>query len=413
MARIVKVADPANDKAKPYEVRWSWYDAEGKRHFKKARYRTRREADAKRREVEDAVAAANLPDYAGGKESVTAWGERWLDSREPLVKISTYRSYLAIWNTSVKPTWGGRRISAISTADVQDWVTQLLRSDRKPPTIKHHVWLLGQVVASAVRARAITYNPVRDVQLPTDRAVGRLPHQPHFLTAEEVEVIAAAMSETTHGALVRFMAWTGLRTGEVSGLNVGDVDLMRRTLTVRRTAYRDKGNAWREDTPKSGKGRTVPLMPWITDDLRALLAIHPNRNDASAPLWPGAHVGGHTHGTGDGPASGALDWSSRWEPATFRRNRFKPALTGAGVTRTVRLHDLRHSFASLCASEGIPSAQVAQWMGHASDVITREVYTHLFDHDTAKYAERLAARGRPRAPRPVREATVTDLRRAR
>jgi hypothetical protein len=103
MARIVKVADATNDKAKPYEVRWSWYDAEGKRHFKKARYRTRREADAKRREVEDAVAAAILPDYAGGKESVTAWGERWLASKRSACKPSTLRSYEAIWKASVKP----------------------------------------------------------------------------------------------------------------------------------------------------------------------------------------------------------------------------------------------------------------------------------------------------------------------
>jgi integrase len=85
------------------------------------------------------------------------------------------------------------------------------------------------------------------------------------------------------------------------------------------------------------------------------------------------------------------------EPATFRRNRFKPALTGAGVTRTVRLHDLRHSFASLCASEGIPSAQVAQWMGHASDVITREVYTHLFTADADRAAKAMARDGRPEA----------------
>ena len=92
MARIVKVRTSATS-PKPYEVRWSWYDANGKRHFKKASYRTEHEARAKKREVEDAVAAANLPDYAGGRQSVSHWGERWLAAKQPVLKPSTYRSY--------------------------------------------------------------------------------------------------------------------------------------------------------------------------------------------------------------------------------------------------------------------------------------------------------------------------------
>lgn len=394
MARIVKVQTSATS-PRPYEVRWSWYDANGKRKFKKERFRTEREAKAKKREVEDAVASGNLPDYAGGRQSVAHWGDGWLKYKKDLLKSNTYRSYKAIWESSVKPKWGARRINAITIGDVQDWIAELLQSGKKPPTIRHHVWVLGQVFAYAARSRAIAHNPVRDVQLPTDRAVGRTPHEPRFLTAEEVEAIAVELAQPTHAALVRFMAWTGLRTGEVAGLNIGDVDLLRKTVTVRRTAYRIGGAAWREDTPKSGKVRTVPLMPWVVDDLGDLLSIHPHATNPRAPLWPGAHVGGHTHGAQGGVSSGALDFSSRWDATTFRRNRFRAAVVGAGIEGAVRLHDLRHTYASLCASEGIPSAQVAKWMGHASDVITRVIYTHLFDSDTVKHSERLAARGRP------------------
>jgi site-specific recombinase XerD len=95
----------------------------------------------------------------------------------------------------------------VTVADVQEWVTRLLDRALTPPTIRHHVWVLGQTFATAARARAITYNPVRDVSLPTDRSVGRLPHEPHFLTAEEVEAVAGQLDTTPpYGLLVRFTA---------------------------------------------------------------------------------------------------------------------------------------------------------------------------------------------------------------
>ena len=410
MARIVKV-DTSATSPRPYEVRWSWYDATGKRKFKKARYRTEREAKAKKREVEDSVAAANLPDYAGGRQAVAHWGVQWLEQKRTLRKPSTFRGYKAIWDGSVEPQWGASRINTVTTADIQQWITKLLQDGKQPPTIRHHVWVLGQVFAYAARSRAITYNPVRDVELPTDRSTGRLPYSPQFLTAEEVESIAAALAEPW-GSLVRFMAWTGLRTGEVSGLNIADVDLMRKTVTVRRTRS-VRGGIWTEHTPKSGKPRTVPLVPWVADDLRDLLAAHPYATEPTAPLWPGTRAGGGAHNAAGRFAaeghSGSVDYTRPWEAGTFLRRRFRPTTQALGIG-SPRLHDLRHTFASLCASRGVPSQQVADWLGHANDLITRQIYTHLFDTDSALHADRLASRGRPVAQAP---ASVTRLREAR
>lgn len=199
--------------------------------------------------------------------------------------------------------------------------------------------------------------------------------------------------------LVRFIAWTGLRTGEVSGLNVGDVDLLHHSVRIRRTRTR-RGGEWVEHTPKSGKARTVPMMPWVEEDVRALLASHPRAHDPGAPLWPGSRPGGSGSGR-DGrfttaQASGSVDFGQPWEPGTFLRRRFRPATLSVGLG-SVRLHDLRHTFASLAASRGVPSPQVAEWLGHSDDVITRQIYTHLFATDTALNVARLAGEGRPRA----------------
>ncbi len=105
------------------------------------------------------------------------------------------------------------------------------------------------------------------------------------------------------------------------------------------------------------------------------------------------------------------------EPGTFYRRRFVPACVAAGVAAKgkgngVRFHDLRHTFASLCNSRGLSSHQVAKWMGHANDVITRVIYTHLFDADTTQAIEALGSGGRPIAPPSsgVGVATVTEIR---
>lgn len=399
MARVVKVK--VGEYGKPYEVRWSWYDAEGERHFRKERYRTEREAKAKKREVEQSVADANLPDYAAGRASFSEWAERWHRAVAATSKPSTARGYRSILDGSVLPAFGARRIRSITTADVQDWVTVLLESGRTPPTIKHHVSVARRVFAEAARGRAIPYNPALDVRLPTDRSVGRSKPEPRFLTAEEVARLAAHLDETAwpYGLLVTFAAYTGLRAGELAGLNIGDVDPLRSVVHVRRTRRKVKGG-WEVHTPKSGKSRRVPMPRWLGEDVAAYMAQHPHRTDADAALWPGREAGRYERGS-DGASRyrpAALDYNKPFEPGTFYKRLFQPALAAVGLPcgrGGVRLHDLRHTYASLTASAGIPAYRLAEYMGHASEVVTRSIYTHLFATDADADMERLA---RPEVP---------------
>lgn len=394
MARIVKV--PVGQYGRPYEVRWSWYDADGSRHFKKERFRTEREAKAKKREVEQSVADANLPDYAAGRASFGEWAERWFRAVAATSKPSTARGYRNILDGSVLPAFGARRIRAITTADLQDWITTLLESGKTPPTIKHHVGTVRRVMAEAARSRAITYNPALDVRLPTDRAVGRAKPEPRFLTAEEVARVAAHLDERAwpYGLLVTFAAYTGLRAGELAGLNIGDVDPLRSVVHVRRTRRKVKGG-WEVHTPKSGKVRRVPMPRWLGEDLAAYMAQHPRRGDAEAPLWPGRRAGGYEAAEGGGSRyrRAVLDYDKPFEPGTFYKRLFQPALAAVGLPSGgggVRLHDLRHTYASLSASAGIPAYRLAEYMGHASEAVTRLVYTHLFASDAQSDMERLA-----------------------
>jgi integrase len=205
-----------------------------------------------------------------------------------------------------------------------------------------------------------------------------------FLSPEQVEALAHVLDgHPPYGLLIRFIAYTGLRAGEVAGLNVGDVLLGR--VQVHRTRDKVRGG-WREGTPKSeASTRLVPLPPWLREELGRYLANeHPNGSDAASPLWPGRHR------YPDLLTKGTLDWSEPWERDCFYRSAFKPALLRAGLPASVRLHDLRHTYASICASAGIPPYRVAAYLGHAQVTTTLSIYTHLFDADSTDDMDRLA-----------------------
>src|SRR4051794_10196613 len=119
MARIVKVK--VGEHGKPYEVRWSWYDAKGNRKFKKERFSRLDDAKARKREVEQRVADATLPDYAGGRKSLRHWAERWFEMKASKVKPKTAHGYRSILDSSVLPMFGDSRVRAITAADLQEW----------------------------------------------------------------------------------------------------------------------------------------------------------------------------------------------------------------------------------------------------------------------------------------------------
>ncbi|WP_170119784.1 hypothetical protein [Branchiibius hedensis] len=110
--------------------------------------------------------------------------------------------------------------------------------------------------------------------------------------------MAAELADAPPAALmVRFASFTGLRAGEMTGLQIRDVNLFKRTVSVERTVQRIRGE-WVTGTPKSLRSRrTVPILhPGLLDDLAAFLAEHPARTDPAARLWPGREPGTHPRG---------------------------------------------------------------------------------------------------------------------
>ena len=365
-----------------YEVRWR--DPDGK-HRQKS-FRTYKDAKAFKPLHEADTLRGELRDYDAAGRLLRDAAEAWFRTLE--VKPKTRKGYRDVLDVHVLPALGHRKLATITPADCREFVQTLKAKRLAPATIRAAYAPLRRILAQAVEDRALKFNPAVGVRLPTDRTENRPSFAAHFLSEQAVAALAETMDtiEPVYGLLVRFAAYTGLRAGELAGLNVGDLDLLRREVRVVRTRSRNR-DGWTTSTPKSERSRrTVPLPPWLADDLAAYLTIHPKPAGFDSPLFPGRRRF---------PTSliaGPLDWSSPWDRDPFYKNHFKPALSRAGLPTDVRIHDLRHTYASICAAQGIPLYRVSRRMGHSGIAITDQLYTHLFATDDAAD---MALLGRP------------------
>jgi integrase len=159
---------------------------------------------------------------------------------------------------------------------------------------------------------------------------------------------------------------------------------VRASVDVRRAKKLQAGH-WVTDTLKSAKStRTVPLPPWLAERMAHYLAEHPRADEPTAPLWPNRALGGsRRRGC---RAVAPLDFSEPVETGAFYKNLLRPALEAVGLpanrpatkdapaVQGVRLHDLRHTFATLQLSSGVHFMQVSKWLGHSTFTLTLDVY---------------------------------------
>ncbi|GAA1799378.1 site-specific integrase [Leucobacter iarius] len=147
---------------------------------------------------------------------------------------------------------------------------------------------------------------------------------------------------------------------------------------MRQTAQRVKGQGWVFGTPKSARStREVPLLDFsLLADLQSHLTRHPKRHDPEALFWPGR-----------APGSREPDYDRVLDGSRFLRNHFDPAVKRAGLPK-MRVHDLRHTAASIWLAAGITPYEVSRWMGHASVTTTDSIYGHLYPTDYNEHSKR-------------------------
>ena len=308
-----------------------------------AGYFTKRTAEAWLRETLDEARRGTLPGMVRTGATFADASAEWLrhaqqDRACKPSTLSDYRHTVARLNRDL----GDLPLEAITAEELERWKASLVGVSNR--TVQKYLVVLHGVFRRAARVWRLPANPATDIE----RLRVRVSSDIDAFSPEEVHALVRAAGSEQDAALFLTAAFTGLRLGELLALRWGDLDFARETIRVRRS-YNVHGGV---GTPKSGKVRSVPMVPDVGRALDRL--SRRERFTGDHDLVFRGELGGH------------LD-------ATALRVRYKAALARAGL-RALRFHDLRHTFGTL-AIDKASILQVKEWMGH-SDVQTTMRYLH-------------------------------------
>ena len=274
--------------------------------------------------------------------------------------------------------WDEKQIGSITTRDVRAIVRKVRTAGRAVGT-EHHVYdTLNGVLKFAVRDGYIKKNPAATVREDL-RGSAEKDYVGQALTIEQGESIVAALPEGRFRTYGLVGLWTGMRSGELAGLRVRNINFDKLTIQVDET-IEDIGGELRPGTTKNrkSKGRRIPVPKAIMDQIAAYIESAGLAGDDYVFAVPG----------------------KLFSHANFYERQWKPACKEAGLVGT-RFHTLRHTFITLRAREGVPDYLLMAWAGH-SNISTTMIYTHVFqddpnDHDVA---ERIFSAQRRETPKP-------------
>lgn len=320
-----------------------WRDQGGKQRAKAIGSR-KRDAEAYLSQVSVQVLDGTFRDIQ--KITFPVFAEQWLhDYAAVQVKPSTYARYKEIINGSLVPFFGDVLLASITTAQVQKYVALGLSEGKAPATVQKALVLMKNMFKRAVEWDYLKQNPAVPVKPP------KIPHQEmDFLTPDEIRAFIAAADDRWRPFFYTAI-FTGMRLGELLGLQWSDIDWNSGVIHVRRSVW---NNTFQE--PKSRSSiRKIGMAPSLMKVLKDYSEDAPQSDDDLVFCNDG----------------GGLLFETN-----IRNRVFNPTLKKAGL-RKIRIHDLRHTYASLLINQGENLKYVQQQLGHASITTTVDRYGHL------------------------------------
>jgi len=320
-------------------------DAAGKEHAR--HFKLKRDAQRWLDEVAASVLTGQYVDPKAGRVTWSSWTVAWMD-RQTWAAGTREAAETAIESVP----WGDDAISTVKPSHVQAWVSGESKRGLAASTLRTRLNYVQMAFRAAVADRVIPVSPAVGMKPPRQR---RSDASMRILTENQ----ARAVLEVAGGfrPFVEVCLFAGLRLGEAAGLQVGDINFLRRTIDVHHQVQGATNKAARLVPPKYGSERTVFVPAALVDSLAAHVARE-GVVDAEDQLFltPLQRLW-HRNNAGD----------------EFRRIR-----DAAGLGGDVTLHTLRHTFASNLIAQGCDVVTVQRALGHAQPSVTLNVYSHLW-----------------------------------
>lgn len=321
-----------------------------KRFRRSSGSRLKREAEALERQWRaEAEKPPPTPEQTKNQAAFSGFAKHWYDLHVVVnLKPTTARGYEQTLRVHLVPYFGDRNLRSITVMDIEEYKALKVKK-LAPKTVNNHLGILSMLFRKAVVWRYADANPVTGIGL-----LKPPPTEMEFWVPEQSDAFLGSVLKHRPEWYPFFLCAlrTGMRLGELLALQWGDLDFKLGQINIRRSYSHD-----RVTTPKSGKGRVLPMSPELQE---ALLR--------------------HRHLKGDLVFS---DADGQYLRRSKVKHPFWTCIRLAGVKR-IRIHDLRHTFASQLVMKGVPLRGIQELLGH-SDISMTMRYAHLAPGVTHNY----------------------------
>ncbi len=343
---------------------------------------SRRQADARLLELLQTKSVGQLQPRA--HMNLRDLVKEWMQLKEHEVSARTMEGYRHALEHNVLPSLGHRKIGDIHLREVDALYGAMARGELPAPSggkgvtgralgarsIRLAHTALSQALALAVRWGMIPHNPAAEASLPSYRA-----REKQVLSVSERDRFLTACKASFYGAFYQLLLDTGLRPGEACGLRWEDVDLAYGRLTVQRTVTKGKSSDGLLAEPKTTRSRrTVPLLGGLRDELARHM-------DLQRGL--GLDDSGFVFTNQEG---------RMLRPWAFSTGDLRRLLKQAGITKSVTLYSLRHTFATAAVAASVPLKVVSDLMGHSTISVTADTYSHVDAETTEDWMRKFDTR---------------------
>jgi len=277
---------------------------------------------------------------------------------ETRLREHTMRTKKYIVELKILPYFGNKRVNDITAADIRQWQNELIKMGYSPTYLKTINNQLSAIFNYAVQYYDLKSNPCEKAgSMGKSKA-----EEMDFWTGEEFrKFIDSVMNKRLSYMAFMTLYWTGMRLGELLALNPKDVDLKKRTISITKS-YQRLGKKDVITPPKTPKSKRVITIPeFLAADIK----------DYMDSLYD-------------------LQEDDRLFPITkyYLEHEMQRGIKESGVKR-IRVHDLRHSHASMLIELGFSPLEIANRLGHEKVETTLNTYAHLYPNKQTKLAERL------------------------
>ena len=346
--------------------------------------------------VDEAKRSNLLPGVDGKSVTLSEWFEEWfVKYKAPMLKDggspSYKRKFLNYYGTRI----GSKPLADIRQIHVQTAIADMLKEGRTSRSVREATGILQGCVEAAIANGLMFLNPVLGVMIPKCEKVER-----RVLTVEEQEIFLGYLKATKswYEEMYKFMLLTGMRIGEVGGLQWEDVDFTSRFIYVKRSLtyqYEDGKKIMRLTSPKTENSvRKIPFFGETREVLeKQFEKVKRKREDLGKRWRQPEEYGNLVFLTSMGSPIGRYSIESDMRYVTQQINDMlkTEALYSGGIPKNferVHPHALRHTFATRCFEKGMTPRAVQEIMGHAN-YNTTVSYTHVLDDIKSKEAERV------------------------